>query len=306
MKQSKILGVRVLVWAERTTATNIGKWSLNSSSVFGAGFISDKRLNISSIVSFFITVMYKARIVKLEEIIKELQDQHKNLKPILVLAPVQRCGTTLLQRAINAGGEAIIYGENFFMLEMHPFNIGAPVKDYESKVTITSSVTEAFLAGKRDIDATALFPDYQKYVQIVLNMFFAPIRQYDEYSEKNGYKNWGLKHQPKDLRGFNNFLNILPDCHIVVIYRYLLDVAKSFRARWPDLLENNEQLGTFATRWATNLNFLLNMNAERHVVSYEELIADKATHVDKLSEYLGVKVSLEEFDKKINAHFGTK
>ena len=40
--------------------------------------------------------------------------------PIFVIGPTTRCGTSLLQRLLNSTGKAVVYGENFALLQTFP------------------------------------------------------------------------------------------------------------------------------------------------------------------------------------------
>ena len=239
----------------------------------------------------------------LDSIIQDLKQRYAELNPILITAPVQRCGTTLLQRAVNAGEEAVIYGETFFTLEKHPLCIAGPATDFDNKKKITDATEEAFFDGKRDMDATALFPDFEAHCRMALETQYTLTKQFHDYSIEKGFKRWGWKHQPQELQGFRNFLLMMPQVSLVVIYRDLLDVAKSFRARWPNQLATEQQLVDFGKRWSDNLTFLLNRSEPKLVIHYESMVENPEPVIKKLEEFLGIKLDHGQFKKKVNAHF---
>ena len=50
--------------------------------------------------------------MELYSIVDELRHKYARIQLCLITAPTERCGITLIQRMINAGGECVIYGEN--------------------------------------------------------------------------------------------------------------------------------------------------------------------------------------------------
>ena len=241
----------------------------------------------------------------LSEILNDVKKDYQHINPILVLAPIQRCGSTLLQRAINAGGEAVIYGENFLMLEKIPNIIGGPFTDVDSRLSITKKASDEFFGGNLGMDATALFPDYSEYLKSLIKSNYELLNCYDNFSKSKGYKNWGIKNQLVDVMGFRNFLAIVPNSRAVIIYRDVIDVAKSFKARWPKQLENEKQFEALGHRWAQNLHFLLTINhPKKLVIKYEEMVKDPTPYIDEMENILGVTLSRDEFKRKINTNVG--
>lgn len=230
----------------------------------------------------------------------QLRKSYAHLRPILVLAPTQRCGSTLLQRALNVGGESILFGENFLFVEHFPELVGGPMGHYRTKVSITESILESFRNGNTGIDATALFPDYRQYVQALLRGFYGLADFYDSYARTLGFRHWGLKHQIRACDGLHNFLVLLPRARPVCLYRDLMDVARSYRARWPQRLETAQQRIAFGERWAKNLTYLMSIRRDKLLIRYEDMVADPDTHVAQISDFLGITVSRAVFEVRIN------
>lgn len=244
----------------------------------------------------------------LADLIKDIKGQYlsSDIFPIIIAAPTQRCGTTLLQRAINSGKDAIIYGENFFLLEKYPYLIGGGLQNFEEKSDITKSVFSAFESGKAGVDATALFPDFYEYSKKTVESLYLFMEHYADHAKNSGFKHWGIKHQPSNIKGFINFLNLCPSVKMVFIYRDLLDVAASYKARWPNSLSTEEDLRRFANRWSENISamrFYDSKQCSMYVIKYESLIVDIKGHVEQLSSFLDIQVDKKIFDEKINAHF---
>ncbi len=238
-----------------------------------------------------------------EDLLSHFRDKYSHINPIMITAPTQRCGTTLLQRAINSGGEAVIYGENFMLLEMMAYNLGTSIYDLENKTTICRSTSEAFWGGKKNVDATALFPDFEEYINVLFDSYFAIFEQYDSYTKSNGVQNWGFKHQPRDINGFINTLIFLPNVRIVFVYRDLIAVAKSMRARWPETMDSDDKLIAFGHRWAQNTAKIIKSKKQKMILKYENLIENPEEFIPEIEEFIGMKVDKNEFTNKVNSHF---
>jgi hypothetical protein len=241
---------------------------------------------------------------KLNALILRLKEEYSDLNPIIIAAPTQRCGTTLLQRSINGAGEALIYGENFLLCEMMPSMLGSAFADFEDKITICDNTMLAFKEGQRNVDATALFPDYEEYCEHLLRQFYDTMRYYQQKSEAMGYEHWGFKHQPQDIGGFLNTLTFLPHTRLVVVVRDLVDVAKSMRARWPKRMNSDDKLISFGRRWAVNTGRLTKAPKKSLFIQYEKMIEEPEKFIIAISQYVNVAMDPSEFNNKVNKHYG--
>ena len=241
-------------------------------------------------------------MVALQEFLQAARGEMAAHEPIIICAPTQRCGSTLLQRVFNRGGEAVIYGENFFLLENMPETIEAPLRALQHRIDVTNRTEAAFYGGNKGVDATTLFPDYRGYITQVLSSYLQILEYYRLTTEEKGGSRWGLKHQIKNLPGFRMFLALVPAAQIVVIYRDVLHVARSYRARWPERMQKREHFVAFGQRWRRNTRFLLNLKRRKLVIKYETLIADPEPFVAQLRERTGAAMGEEEFQRKVNVN----
>lgn len=238
----------------------------------------------------------------LAQLLPSFFDEFGRLEPLLILAPTTRCGSTLLQRAINSAEGAIIYGENFVFLETAPLLLGGRLTDIEAKSRVAGANLDAFLAGEKDIDGSSLFPDYGAYRKLLLSLFFQIADFYRRESSKNGYVQWGLKHQVANLAGFNNFVQLVPHFRSVTIFRDAADVARSMQTRWPENLSTEAQCFEIGKRWRENLVYLFGLERSRNlVIRYEDLEARPADYIPKIESHFGLSLSEAAFQKKVNA-----
>jgi len=239
-----------------------------------------------------------------EQFLAPLMAHFKDLAPILVLAPTTRCGSTLLQRAINLAEDAIIYGENFLFMEGVPRTLcGGALRDLVRNARVVKATQDAFLAGDKGMDGSALFPDYVAYRRQLVAGFYGLARFYREQAARAGYQRWGLKHQIRNLEGFRYFVDYIPDFRAVTIYRDVVAVARSIATRWPDQARTAEHCAVIGRRWRDNLQFLLTLDPPRNLVlRYEDLIAAPETYVPAIATHLGVRLSRDAFAKQVNVH----
>jgi hypothetical protein len=175
--------------------------------------------------------------------------------PIFIAAPARRCGTTLLQRALNSTGRALVYGENFNFMENYPAIVAGVLTRYELRKSRTREVREQVLAGG-DIDASAMFPDYDAYGRLMREHFYRIARYYDQQTRGYGREIWGVKHQIRRLDGFATFLRLLPRARYVFVYRNVFDVARSDKARFPGDYSAPESFALLGRSWARHTEFL--------------------------------------------------
>ena len=238
-----------------------------------------------------------------DEILHELQAQYSRLSPIIILAPTPRCGSTLLQRALNLGGQTIIYGENFLMAEFAPHYLAGDLDDIAVKARVSDKTMTDFLDGNRGMDASSLYPDYIAYRRKLLGYCFEIAELYRLESLKHGFAKWGFKHQLRDPRMFGNFTRIMSDFRAVTLYRDVVDVAKSTRARWPQNLQDARQAFAFGRRWRDNLQFLLGLTGDRNlVVRYEDMVGDRERWIPRIEAHVEAAVAPAAFERKVNVH----
>src|SRR5581483_1751762 len=144
--------------------------------------------------------------------------------PLFVVAPARRCGTTLLQRALNSSGNAIIYGENFVFLEAYPAILAGIEDNLPLRKARTRDVRRQVLGGNLDVDASAMFPDYLGYAKLMRGHLSGIAEYYRLRSLEAGRLVWGLKHQIRQAESFAAFMHYLPTARYLFVYRNIFDV----------------------------------------------------------------------------------
>jgi hypothetical protein len=136
--------------------------------------------------------------MRLQDIIDELRREYAHVEFLWITAPTERCGITLLQRMFNAGKEAIIYGENTYLLYGLPVRLIGKFGVFESDRVVSKYHSQSQDAAKRfnqspGIDGTLLSPDYAAYVKQVLGEFYRLCEFFQAESRKRGFGFWGIR-----------------------------------------------------------------------------------------------------------------
>lgn len=210
--------------------------------------------------------------------------------PVIIVAPTQRCGSTLLQRLLNSTREMIVYGENFYMLQKLPDTLSGLHNNIPQRQDAIRRTTKLFMETDFDFEASSLFPDYEQYLGAARAGFYALIKFYGDYSKSLNFNHWGIKHQVRGPQGYLFLRRLLPQARYLCIYRDIRDVAKSAKARWP---EQYTQLGAYqqlGMLWQENLKAILSQRDQDNVLlfKYEDFIADPQPHLDRLEDFVGL------------------
>lgn len=222
--------------------------------------------------------------------------------PIVIVAPARRCGTTLLQRALNSTGSTIIYGENFVFLETYPAIVAGSREHLEVKLKNTSTARERVLQGDYDFDASMLFPDYETYVRLLRGNLDRIYRYYEDASLSYGYERWGLKHQIRQAARFLDFFRIYPDATYVFIYRGIVDVARSEKARFGREYPRPQNWAVFGETWSRNLETMRRIERPNVLhLEYAEVEAQPEATRLRLEAFCGVSgIDPAVFGRRVN------
>jgi Sulfotransferase family len=239
--------------------------------------------------------------MEFSDVIAELREEYSHLRFILITSPSPRCGVTLIQRMINAGGQCVIYGENNFLMFKLPTTMLSFLDPY--KLEATRKTADRFFGGHRNIDATALYPDYVRYVRENIRFFYRLVEFYQEESQMRGANCWGMKIPLASPRWASALLKLLSLPQMIITSRDLGAVARSMYARWPHKLKNPEAFRTFGYSWAENKKFLDAIQGDQVLhINYEEWMKNPDIVANSIEKTFGVRVAREEMERKINIH----
>jgi len=207
--------------------------------------------------------------------------------PILVVGPTTRCGTSLLQRLLNSTGKAVIYGENFALMQTIPDIIRGQQRGADTKRKVIG-IARDMLRQRVDFEASSLFPDFDGYLDAWAAAFAAFMRFYREDAARLGFRRWGLKHQIRGQSSFALLPKLLPEARYVMIYRDLIAVARSAKARWPGDFKGPDDYRRFGRNWHDNVRTMQSFAGPNFLLfRYEDFVADPDPHLDRLEAFIG-------------------
>ncbi len=230
----------------------------------------------------------------------------RHLRPLFVLAPVARCGTTLLQRLFNSSDHMIMFGENEDVSRRLPASVGFALSKSDLKQDISmvgdieKLLTRDWIAG--------LFPGRaDSYLELALRNFYEVIEHYQTTAGKLG-RRWGIK-EPHTGQ-MEMIRRLLPQARFVCIYRNLFDVARSYKTRgW---LESKFNVIKLAHDWQEETRQMFLCGTKNVlVIKYENLIATPDQELSRIEQFsdcskidrdlMRLKVNRSEFDMRGNS-----
>ncbi len=224
-----------------------------------------------------------------------------HLRPIFILAPVARCGSTLLQRLFNSSNRIIMFGENEDIARRLPACVSFALsktcmkEDLSAAGNLRKMLTEDWVAG--------LFPGRgDAYLELALRNFYDAVGHYQITADKLG-RAWGIKEphagQLEMLR------SLLPGARFICVYRNLFDVARSYKARgW---LVSDYDAVKLAHEWQEEIRKIFSSGRENVLtLKYEDLVAnpdEELARIEAFTQIAGmdrklmeVKVNVSETD----------
>ena len=228
-----------------------------------------------------------------------------------------RCGSTLVQRALNAHPEVVMYGEHEGFL--------APLANSYHRLTHTPDI-DRFVFGENAISPEVLHGEisdlqadicwvnsftresvHQEYRRFLLSLLAGDI--------DTDKVHWGFK-EIRYLEGHRVIWllrELFPNSRFVFLFRNPAETIASGFTAWenPDELMADEESFKKAVwqrfmRWASKYRYLLEHEAELgdhlYLLRYEDLIADPEQHMGAMFNMLGLEtpeLALEMFGHKV-------
>ncbi len=212
-------------------------------------------------------------------------------RPVFVLAPTWRCGSTLVQRLLTASGDVWLWGEPFDRAaplqslheQLAPFGDDWPTVDHEVDPVDPATTWIALMSPARE----QLLAAHRAYVRTLL----APPRPGPR---------WGCKEVRLGGPEVAWLLDLFPGARIVLLVRDPVAAWASFSAnsgwfwRWPDHRVHTAE--EFADLWAGQVASFLTVadRPECLLVRHEDVVA--RTVLDDLADHVGVRVPGEPLD----------
>jgi hypothetical protein len=238
------------------------------------------------------------RSVGLDELARHCPPSEES--PIVILGVGWRSGTTLLQRLVVAGGDALVWGE--------PWHRCKPVRTLAEQGRAVSPDWLGHLpdVGPGDGDLGGawianMFPDLSHLLgaqqQYLLRLLRDP-------AHAAGYSRWGVKEVRLAGDDLRYLTTLFPRAKVLVVHRDPRHAWASYRATgfhayraWPE--QRIDTVREFARNWA-ELATTLPAAAERGdalVLRYEELAEDDT--LEAIAEHLRVHLDRSTVERRV-------
>lgn len=225
------------------------------------------------------------------------------LEPLFIVSPAARCGITLLQRLFNSTGQALIFGENAFLMAQLPAHvIEMGNRDLTAQF---DQARERLLAGEYDFWSSSIWPNTGRWQQGVLESILRLLGIYQREAEQAGRSRWGIKNPLADPRAVALYFELLPRSRFIFLHRHVLDVMRSQKARrW---LEVPGKLEQAVNQWRVNMDYMHSAAGGERLLAirYEEMIDQPDAWSERLEAFAGVSgIDRSIFARKVNTFRG--
>lgn len=230
------------------------------------------------------------------------KDKQDVRHPTLIVAPSRRCGTTLLQRALNSARQIIVYGEDYRLVERYPELAKECMLHFPEKCRRTADARRRVIDGIYDFDASMLFPDYAGYVRVIAGNAHRLYRYYAEQSALDGFAGWGIKHNIRSAAAFAAFVELFPQSRYIFITRNVIDVAKSEKARFAVEYRSPADYAALAVRWCRNVQLMRRLEGPRFLkLEYQEVVDRPQRIIETIAGFCRLKqIDERVFQRKVN------
>ena len=226
----------------------------------------------------------------------------KELAPTVITSPIQRSGTTLLQRLICSSSNSIVYGDNCAN-EIHMFINYYTVRALLLVQNERSWEDTRKAVMHRDVNGWIpnLMPEMKGYHRQLAKSSFGIVKYCHKYAKSEGKDIWGFKNP-----GWNGpFLKLLkrfmPKCKIIYIFRDPIECVQSAKAT--SMVQNIEELEQFCQTWLDNFKSMEGQfnRDEIMMINFEKMINDPSGYVDRISKFTGAEdIDIDVFEHRIN------
>jgi hypothetical protein len=236
----------------------------------------------------------------------EVPNRYLALAPVIVTAPTQRCGTTLVQRLLSASTNAFLYGEE---IGLHIRTLTESLTWVMQQLDRTGAAWDAdfqmALAGQLNDWRPGVTPPSSVLLRAWVETYYQIPMALETYGQSIGRPIWGFKYPDYPREVLKAFLMLMPKARIVYVFRHLAEVLKSAKAR--RFVATDDDVAAFCAKWATNMRETLELRQDPRLLflRYESLVADETAHVRLLESFTGAAgIDPAVFGVKVNTFAG--
>lgn len=220
-----------------------------------------------------------------------------NSCPIFVGAPTTRCGTTLVQRLISSAQNGICYGE-YSARRLLALSIFAKtqLKTIDDQMQGQKYDWDKVKSGDVQFWMAALEPPVEFSKQALTSSIAAFCEAYQNSARSIEKDIWATKSPRVSIDNLLLMRSLIPDLNCIYVYRNIVDVVKSQKARgW---VKNKRDLILSCKEWVANTEALLPLlklekesrpTPHLHFVKYEDFIEDLVNGIRGLEAFSGLQ-----------------
>jgi hypothetical protein len=210
------------------------------------------------------------------------------LAPILVTSPIQRSGTTLLQRLLSSSPDTLIFGETCANdLNLLTSLLMQKRSMYGRKEKWRSDQLAGVLRGDVNDWIPDLMPDTETYLEQFEQAVGGFLQYFAGSAAMHGRENWGVKLPGWNVFQLEQILLLMPGSRVIYLVRDIEDCVRS--AKLMQLCERIEDTRQFIRIWQYNLQ-----EARKRLVGpqvlwmdYEELTTQPDKEISRLGQFAG-------------------
>ncbi len=209
-------------------------------------------------------------------------------KPVIVVSPAVRAGTTLVQRLLCSAPNTLVYGDTVGQ-EMEFFAKYATVKEQmlgfqEPNIT---PVRTAVLAGDTSDFITPLCPTVERFVDGFRQAALAWLAGCEDEAAAAGRSVWGWKLAGADALALPKLAFWLPEARWIWVERPLADCFRSAKAA--GMMQGPADAAHFARCAAAARSAFAPLSAKALVLDYATMTSDPAGTLRRLEEHTGAR-----------------
>jgi hypothetical protein len=225
----------------------------------------------------------------------------EQIRPVVVLSPLQRSGTTLVQRLLCSAPNALIYGDNVGQeIEFFAKYAQARQAMLGFQQSQFSPVREAVLRGDVSDFITPLAPTMKTHVSGFGAAARAWLKGCQEEAAESGRDVWGWKLAGADASTLSFLVEWFPEARWIWIERDLIDCLRSAKA--VEMFCGAAEAAVFAQRAAASREVFSNLQLN-HVLrlDYGAMTADPESMLRLIENFTGaVGMDVTVFERRVN------
>lgn len=230
------------------------------------------------------------------------QDVVTDLDPLIVTSPLQRSGTTLLQRLLCSAANALIYGERpaqelEFFLSIHTIK----VQENLFYRDINQRKLERVLSGDVNDWILDVTPDSDGYLFALQKAAFSGVAYCRDFARGHGRPVWGFKYPAWSPAVLRMLRRLMPRTRLLFISRDLTAALRSAKAQ--HMLDTEQQLRQLCESWLAGMAYIMELDDDPAVLTirYEDLVGQPEQTLALASAFSGAgPMDLSVLQRKIN------